>query len=741
MMIRKFSLGLATLALLVATPLQAQQTLNFRDADVRAFLQDAARVTGRTFIVDSRVQAKISVVTDRAVSRSEFFEIVLSTLRANGLVAVRTSSGAYRVQLADTAAASASRVGSRPVSRNQFVTEVFRLRNIDALSAVETLRPLVSREGSITANKGANSVVVADYADNMVRIRDLIRRIDREPAKSAQIVTLKNAGAQEIAQALKGMDDSVAVSPIDSSNAVALRGDPAAVARLVAMASQLDQRAASGTEIRVYWLQHADAARLLPTLQMLVGQSVSDTGGASLQAAAPPALNGNGDGGATGDSNAGRPQAVTNLGGATGGGITKRGSVVVTRYEGANAIIVAGNPDVQRMLGETIRQLDSRRPQVQVEALVAEISDDAAKKLGVQFLLAGKNMPFAATNYSNAQPNILTIGGAYGATKLDQTTTTINGQTVVVSNNSPLSDTLQQAAAESILGATGGLGGVLFDIGRNGLFGAIINAVKSDTESNVLSTPSVMVLDNHKAEMLVGQEVPITTGEALSNNFDNAFRTVQRQKVGIQLEVTPQINASGEVKLYVRQEVSSVAGPVSSRSTDLIINKREFNTTLTVDDGQIMAMGGLLDQNERRTLQKIPLLGDLPVVGNLFRSKSRSRAKTNLVVFIRPTIVRDRQDGDEVTTRRYNYFRNRQIEYYPDREPSIDELLRDYMGIMPPIPDEVRAGDVRIAPPPLTAPPPAPVPPAGYEGAPPPPPGSEAILPQVIDAQRAGNPR
>jgi general secretion pathway protein D len=193
-----------------------------------------------------------------------------------------------------------------------------------------------------------------------------------------------------------------------------------------------------------------------------------------------------------------------------------------------------------------------------------------------------------------------------------------------------------------------------------------------------------MTLDNQEARILVGQEIPVTTGEALSDNFDNAFRTVQRQNVGILLQVKPQINAGGAIKLALRQEVSSIAGPVSRNSADLILNKREIETTITVDDGEIVGIGGLLDENDRRTIEAIPFLGDLPVVGNLFRSKSRSRDKTNLMVFIRPTVLRSTADARAMTDRRYGYIRSRQYQQEPNEEPSIDELMREYMGAVPP---------------------------------------------------------
>lgn len=693
----KLPIWLACAALIFAEPLAAQHTLNVRDADIRAFVQDAARVTGQTFIVDGRVTGKVSVVTDRPLSRSEYFEVFLSTLRANGLVAIPMRGGGYRVQPSEGAATQPSRVGSKSAAPSQFVTEVFRLRSIDATTAVETLRPLVSREGSITANRNANSLVVADYADNLRRIRELVRQIDRDSA-ATQIVTLDNAGAREIATALQGLAGQgggeggrspVSVAAIDSSNAIALRGDPTSVARFAAMAKQLDARAQSGAEIRVYRLEHANAETLLETVQSLIGGQKGADSGSDLPPVAAPA-------GAAG-APVPAPSPITAVSSGAGmNGIGGRGPVVVTRYEGANALIVAANPEMQRTLGELIRQLDTRPEQVLVEAIVVEIGNEAAKKLGVQFLVGGENLPFAATNYSNATPNILTIAGAIGAEELTRTTTTVNGNTTTTSTNSALGDSLQEAAAASILSATGGFGGFALDIGKNAIFGTIINAIAADTESNLLATPHIVTLNNQKAKFLVGQEVPVSTGEQLSANFENAFRTVQRQEVGIKLEVTPQVNSQGDVKLFLKQEVSSVAGPVSSRSSDLILNKREFETTLTVGDGQLLAIGGLLNDDERRTIERIPLLSDIPLIGELFKSRSRSRSKTNLMVFIRPTILRSKADGDRLTARRYDYVRGMQLARNPDVEPSIDELLRDYMGAVPPIAPVAGPNDVVV---------------------------------------------
>jgi general secretion pathway protein D len=688
--VKRFLMAMALASAVPLAPAMAQYTVNFRDADVRAFIEDAARVTGRTFVVDPAVQGKVSVVTQRPLSRSEYFELFLSTLRANGLVAVPISGGAFRIQPTAGAASVASRAPERRGSPNNFVTEIFRLRSIEGPAALESLRPLVSRDGSITAT--ANSVIVADFADNVSRVRAVLASIDRDTT-TTRIVTLQNAGAREIAtslaQLMEGQTRGASVVPVDSSNSIAIRGDAAIVARLGQLAEELDARAANGTEIRVVFLEHADAAQILPVIQQLLGQPVTpapanqglsqrtETSSGANRAASPSRQ----------PINTTEPApAGGGSGGASGTGVFGPRGAVVTRFEGANAIVIAAPKDVQRSLGEVIRQLDQRREQVLVEAIIVEISDTAAKRLGVQLLMAGlegSNIPFAVTNYSNASPNILTVAGAVAAERLRQTTTTVNGQVVTTNQSSGVADALQEAAVSSVLGATGGLAGFAFKSG-NEIFGAIINAVKSDTKSNILSTPSVMTLDNQEARILVGQEIPVTTGEALSDNFDNAFRTVQRQNVGISLQVKPQINAGGAIKLALRQEVSSIAGPVARNSADLILNKREIETTITVDDGEIVGIGGLLDENDRRTIEAIPFLSDLPLVGNLFKSKSRAKDKTNLMVFIRPTVLRSTADARAMTARRYGYIRERQYQQQPDEEPGIDELVREYMGAVPP---------------------------------------------------------
>ncbi len=668
---------------LAAGPVLAQsQTLNVQGADIRAFIQDVARSTGRTFIVDPGVTGTVTVTSDRPLSRTQLFEVFLSTLRANGLVVTPTASGAYRISPAQGAAQGPATVGSE-----RFSTEVFQLRNIDATSAAETIRPLVGAQGQVLANPGANSVVVADFSDNLARIRALIGRIDVDRT-GFEVVTLQNSSAREIAAVLQtvlappgGQPGSgmVSVTPVESSNSLVLRGDPAAMARIRPLIEDLDRRAESADDVRVVFLQHADAEALLPVLQQVVGQPVT---AASANAPAP---------GRSGAGDAAAPAASP----ATVPAPPVAGqSAVIARFPGANALVISASADTQRMLAEVIRQLDQRRQQVLIEAIVVELSDNAVRELGVQWLLAGEDgNPVGLTNYSDRAGALVPIAGGAAAGQLDE--------------DDPLREQLQELALNTLLGANGFIGGGGGRIG-DGLFGFIINAAKTDAGSNLLQTPSLMTLDNEEATILVGQEVPITTGETLLDGNSNPFRTTQRQDIGVKLVVRPQINAGGSITLFLRQEVSSINGVLTDSANDLVLNKRELETTLVVDDGDIAVAGGLLDQNDRLSVDSVPGLGNLPVIGNLFRSTSRQRGRTNLMVFIRPTIIRSPADAQTLAADRWGYMRQQQLNNAPGVEPSLDEMLRDYMRTQPPVaPDPVitaRVGEVTAAPlPPASA--------------------------------------
>ncbi|GLK50305.1 type II secretion system protein GspD [Brevundimonas intermedia] len=659
---------------LAAAPVMAQearQTLNVQGADIRAFIQDVARTTGRTFIVDPAVTGTVTVTSDRPLGRAQLFEVFLSTLRANGLVVTPTQSGAYRISPAQGAAQGPSTVGAE-----RFSTEVFQLRNIDAASAAETIRPLVGAQGQVLANPGANSVVVADFSDNLARIRALIGRIDVDRS-SYEVVALENASAREIAGVLQQVmaapggagQGMVTVTPVESSNSIVLRGDGQALARVRGLIHDLDGRSRANQDVNVVFLEHADAAQLLPVLQQVVGQPVTPATEASPGLRTAPT-------GSTSSASGGLSRAATSLGtdegqnGAIGSStVTATGQhATIARFPGANALVIAGPADMQRTLADVIRRLDVRRQQVLIEAIVVELSDNAVRELGVQWLYGGEN-GVGLTNYTdNATPLVNIAGGAY-AGQLDE--------------DDPLREQLQTLALNSLVGANGFVGGGGFEVG-DGLFGFIINAAKTDKGSNLLQTPSIMTLDNEEASFLVGQEVPVTTGQTLLDGNSNPFTTTDRKDIGVRLTVKPQINAGGSITLTLRQEVSAINSGLTTSTSGLVFDKRELQTTLVVDDGDIAVAGGLLDQNDIISTDKVPGLGDLPGVGALFRSNSRQRGRTNLMVFLRPTIVRTREEAQGLAADRWGYMRDQQQAVQPDREPSLDALVRDYMRTQAP---------------------------------------------------------
>ena len=645
--------------LIVAAPLLHAQdarttSMHMQGVDLRAFIQDVSRATGTTFILDSKIQGTVDISRDQAMSNEELLGVLMVVLRGNGLVAVPAGPATYRVVTDDAAAQQPG------AAAGGFATEVFALQRIDARAAAESLKPLVGRGGMVVALPQGNKLLLADYADNVRRIRGLVRQIDEDNA-AIDTVSLRNTSAQELAGTLREVFGATAgpgaafnVLPVESSNSLVIRGNPAMVRKVADMAVELDGRAERSGDVAVVRLNHSDAEQLLPVLQQLTGQAVTAPAGGGQGGDAPVAAV------ATAGVDPANAQVIAPAAG-------KRPTIV--RYPGSNSLILHADPDTRRTLLDVIRQLDVPREQVLVEAIVVEISDGAAKRLGVQLLLGGKdgNIPFAATQWSNSSPGIIPLAGA--ALARDQ--------------DSDLADTLRKAAAESLLGLSGslfGIGGQSSDL----LFGAIIDAVSSDTGSSLLSTPSVLTLDNQEARILVGQEVPVTTGEALSSNYDNAFRTIQRQDVGIQLTVRPQVNSGGSITLAIKQEVSAISGVVSA-SQELVLNKREVETNVVVQDGAIVVLGGLLDHSDSRQLQKVPGLGDVPGLGALFRSRSRSSTRTNLMVFLRPTLLRSPQDAQRETAWRYQYMRDQQQAGAGSAEAALDALVRDYLRTQPPV--------------------------------------------------------
>ena len=576
-----------------------------------------------------------------------------------------TGNGAFRIQPTDNAASQPSRVGSRGAASNSFVTEVVRLRAIDAATAVDTVRGLVSPQGSVTANRGGNSLVIVDFADNIRRVREVLRRIDADTS-ATRVVALKNAGAREIATALQALTgqggggagapatpSSVSIVAIASSNSVAIRGDANSVARLAAVAEDLDRRAKNGTEIKVIFLENADAEQLLPVLQQLVGQAPSPITNQQLSAS-NFGSSGSQQGGSNGFQPTSRPANTPAVQQDSGGGGGQQGQAaitaggrsasVVTRFVGANAIVIAaparGAAPARRCrasaryTARTGTGRSDRRRSVGPDRQPARcaICDRQSEGRGV------RRLQFPEHGAKLADDRGCDRRAAAQSIDDDDQRTSHYDQ--------------QQQRRERQHRASG----VAVDPGRKRWIWWFCgedrrHVVRLDHQcSGRAIRPRICCRSRISSCSTIRRptawsvrKIPITTGQALSSNFDNAFRTTQRENVGIELTVRPQVNSSGTVKLNLRLEISSIAGPVSSDNSDLILNKREVETVQTVDDGDIAVTSGLLDDNERRTIEKIPLLGDVPIIGNLFKSKARQRTKTNLMIFIRPTIFAQRR--------------------------------------------------------------------------------------------------
>lgn len=637
-------------ALPVPAPAQEGEIINYRNADINAFIADISLLTGQTFIVGEGVEGTISVISQRPLPPDAVFELFQTALRGAGYATVPQPNGSYRITPLADAATEASAVGTQNARQNEIVTEIFSLRNSSTILAQNMIKPLVSRQGQVVTDRGSDFIIVVDNAANVERIRDVIRRIDRDLSRRVP-VQLSNTSAEEMVAMVDALADAggedragqgVYAVPVPTNNTVILSGEGDAVDRMAALVRDLDATNTRRSDVRVIRLKHADAEQLAQLLQRVASNIQAEPG----ENGAAPLPGGD-------------------------------GSTTISFDPATNALVINASPAMQNALERVIAQLDIRRPQVLIEAIIVEVSDTAAKALGLQYVFSStgdSNVPFTATNFSNTAPNILAATGALVAPN------------AFGDDDGGLTGLLQQAAIDSLLGLNGFVGGLAGE-SNGSIFGVIINALKEDSYSNVLSTPSLTVVDNESADLLVGQEIPITTGEAIGANFENPFRTVERQDVGVKLIVRPQINEGGVIRLNITAEVSAILGPVSEISPELILTTRELTTTAIVEDGEIAVLGGLISQDDQVAVDKVPYLGDIPILGRLFQSSSRSAVKQNLMVFLRPTIIRDRSVMQDITERQYELIRREQFSRSELGAPNLDDFTRDSLGDPIPVPD------------------------------------------------------
>ena len=602
-MLNKFVLvSLTSVVLLISFALNSAQ-INMRDADIRAFAADMAQISNKTIVLDPRVKGNVTVVSNQDLDAGEAYAVFLSVLRVHGYAAIE-NNGVVKV-MPESGARQDATVNNK--NNDSLATEVIRLSQANARVIAPLLKPLVNKQGHIAAYEATNSIIIADYVGNLSRIKSILLELDKNPADTFELIPLDNTSANEVARILGSMwrgdnqmSKSFSAIAVERSNSILLRGQIGVIKQIKRVISRLDSNSSQSSNLKVIYLKYAKAEDLTGILEKVAE---------SLEEEIPSES-------------------------------SKKNKTSIGFHNDTNALIISAQPDILKSLESVISQLDIRRAQVLVEALIVEISDKLARDLGVQFLFLGdgESSPIATQRFGTPNPDLISTIGA--ETSEDSTT----------------SSTMQTRAANSLLALDGLAVGVARYKASGTSFATILNLIAQDADSNVLSTPSIMTMDNEEASIVVGQEIPITTGETLSGSNSNPFRSVTRQEIGVKLTVRPQINEGNAVKMYINQEVSSIFGPLGEMSTDLITNKRNIKTTVLVEDGETIVLGGLIDDNVQELVKKVPFLGDIPLLGRLFKTTSISRTKRNLMVFLRPTIVRDSNDVRAISNRKYNYF-------------------------------------------------------------------------------------
>lgn len=619
----------------------SRHIMNFEDVELSALIADVSTVTGYTFVVHPDARTKrVTVSSSTPLSEAQVFDVFLSALRVHGFAVIPAGRSTYRIVPEENAVSEAGVSGG---GSNSFTTEIVALKHSSARDVAAMIKPVIDAQGQIIANDASNTIVIVDYASNLPRLRAMLEKIDSDPSVT-ETISLENIPARELASILTNLispaSDGASRSGFraiasETGNAVVIQGDEAIVARALKVSRELDATNRSEDTLRVIPLNNANADELVPVLQQMASAMDARRALAS-------------------DSS---------------------GETTIAHHASTNSLVISAPPETLAALERIIGDLDRRRAQVLVEAIIVEMSDDTARELGLQFLVSGTDstVPFASTNYSKSAPNMLALAGALSS----DAPFSGNGDT-------DASNPFTQAAVNSLLGLTGltvGVGGQDGDT----LFGAILTAVELDTQSRILSKPFNLTLDNGTSSLLVGQEVPVATGEVLGDANTNPFRTVDRKKIGVGLDVTPRISNDDTIRLDIRQEVSSIATAIGDTTPDLIFSTREITTSVIADDGEIIVLGGLVEQFEEATEERVPLLGDIPVAGRLFRTEGKSLGRTNLMVFIRPTIIRDRDDAREATTRSYQYIRAQEL--WNGEESSSDTLdafITQVLGSPPP---------------------------------------------------------
>ena len=611
MKIRNFLRTLvASVVLSTCLTVSAQQpaaTLNWKDADIRQVVEAVSAVTGKNFILDPRVTGRVTLLSPTPLGPDALYEAFLSILQVHGYVAVE-SGDLIKIIPDATARQVPSTFGTADAAGpDDMTTQVVQLQNVGAVPLVSLLRPLIPQYGHLVAHSGSNMLIISDRAANVNRLVSIIRRIDRASDEDVEVVPLQHASAAEIVRILTALtqagrqDNAPASTSLVAdarTNSVLIGGDKSERLRLRTLIAHLDTPLEDGGDTRVRYLRYADAEELATKLQQhFTSQGAAAAGGAPAAAAATQGVN-------------------------------------VWADTQTNALVINAPPKIMRSMMQIVDKLDIRRAQVLVEAIIVEVIIDKQNELGVSMAVegSGSNTPIGVTNFPDFLSGVVQLGGAAAGGTPD---VGLIGE-----------------------GATIGVGRITDD---GVSFAAILSAVEGDADTNLISTPSIVTTDNEEATLNVGQEVPFVSGSFTNTGSTagsvNPFTTVNREQIGVKLALTPQINEGDSMVLDISQEISSIAQSAAG-AVDLITNKRTVDTTVIVDDGEIIVLGGLLEDQLRESDQRVPVLGRIPLLGNLFRSRKTEKLKTNLMIFIRPTILRDATQTALETDAKYNMIRD-----------------------------------------------------------------------------------
>ena len=624
-----------------ATAFAEKVRLNFKGADIQAVITSVAEVTGKNFIVDPRVKGKVTIISSRAMDSREIYQVFLSVLDVHGYTAVPSGK---TIKILPDADAKHSGIppatDEKPGKGDESVTRVIEVEHVAAAQLVPILRPLVPPQGHLAAYPQSNVLIVSDRASNIDRILKIIKRIDQPTSGEIEIIALEYAAASDLVRVLNtlqqqgGKGQTASTKPTlvadERTNSILIGGDRSERIQLRAIISHLDTPSEVQGDTHVVYLKYANAKDLVPVLT-----GVGDSAKNVAVKGAP--------GGAQGKSTA-AAAAVRRSSGSSNQPLFN-----IQADESSNALVITAPPSIFRSLEAVIRQLDIRRAQVMVEAIIAEVSSQKQAELGIQWLFdgSGGDDPVGVVNFGSTPISGIALAASTGSTALR--------------------DPFGQGATLAL----GKFNSNTFN------FASVIRALEGDGETNVLSTPSLVTLDNEEAEIFIGQEVSIPSG-SFSNTGSggstptNPFTTFDRVPVGISLKVKPQINDADTIRLDIEQSIDSITAGNAGQG-DLVTSERTINTSVLVDDGKILVLGGLIKDDLLENEQRVPVLGDIPILGALFRSKSVQKIKTNLMVFLRPVILRDAKRAISLTNSKYNFIRGLQQEQQEDGVPLLSD--------------------------------------------------------------------